>query len=111
MKTPLIVLLLLLSPPHWANAQDLSGAKSQAIETVGFCELMSHPDEYDGKTVQLTAIYAASFHYAAFFDNSCKEEVRAQFLGTEGTVAFDRLSKFLKSYKTRSAQLTVIARF
>lgn len=41
------------------NANVINNISQQdSIETVGFCELITDPDSYEGKTVRTTAIYA-----------------------------------------------------
>jgi hypothetical protein len=113
-------LLLVLSGFHCAAAQ-FRVPPAQAIETVSFCDLIRHPDEYSGKTVRVAGRLGAGPEGAAFSDSACdKSETGRQTLTAdakfsgydEGAVqAWKKIDKFLKKHRTFEAQVTVIALF
>lgn len=102
-----------------ARAQTQAPISAQVSQTVDFCTLVRHPEQYDGKTVKVTATYAPRFHSAIFLDDACKktqpyEEVttNARFAkGENGTVAFKKLDRFLSKNRITGATVTIIAIF
>jgi lipocalin len=112
-------LVLALVGGSLARAQTQARVSAQENQTVDFCELVRHPEQYDDKKVKVTATYAPSFHTALFVDDACKksrpyEEVtaNARFAnGESGTAAFKKLDRFLRKYRIGSARVTMIAIF
>lgn len=112
-------LVLALVGGSLARAQTPVRVTAQEMQTVDFCNLVRHSEQYDGKTVKVTATYIPSFHTALFVDDACKksrpyEEVtaNARFAnGESGTAAFKKLDRFLRKYRIGSARVTMIAIF
>jgi hypothetical protein len=71
-----------------ATAQPSSGSAriTTGVSTIGFCELISKPDLYDGKQVTLRANYISTFEVSAFSDSNCADKDRRMW------VEFDRAS-------------------
>jgi hypothetical protein len=121
MRGALAFLLLVLAGSPLVRAQN-GDATTQETETVNFCDLIRHPDLYNGKKVTVTAKYVVGFHEAIFYDDACKKSgteseaevtANARFAGDSvGTVkAYKKLSKFLNKYKTKQAKVTMVAVF
>jgi hypothetical protein len=120
-RRTLAFLLLVLAGSTLAGAQS-KVVTTQEIETVDFCNLIRHPDQYDGKTVKVRAMYDGSLEGASFSDDNCKKSgaeseaevtANARFTGgsTETAQAFKKLSKFLDKHRTDQAKVTMIAVF
>ncbi len=62
------VLLLALTSFVDANAQSASAPQ---IPTVAYCDLLSKPDEYDGKRIRIRAEYNSGFEHSLFSDSAC----------------------------------------
>jgi len=89
----LVLALLILAEPLLAGAQGGQSIENQPIQMVNFCDLTKHPNQYDGKTVEVTATYASDLESAIFFDDNCKKSesqpdviARATFLGNRDEV-------------------------
>lgn len=54
----------------------VSEGKSQIVKdnipTITICQLNTTPNQYNGKTVRISAMYAANFEGSALVDESCK---------------------------------------
>jgi hypothetical protein len=119
-RRTLAAALLILIAIHWTKAQSKAADTALGIETVDFCDLMRHPDHYDGKTVKVTATYADGLETAIFFDDACKESEAEPYVIAAATFpeknsgssqAFKKLTKFLHKYKVAEARMTIIAAF
>jgi hypothetical protein len=120
MKKAIACLLLIIAVSPLAKAQDQAATGIQDYQTVEFCNLVRHPDQYDGKRVKVTATYVGHFHGASFYDDACKKSqsdpevmANAKFKGddVESMQAFNKLSKFLDKYRIDTARITMIAVF
>jgi hypothetical protein len=121
MRRTLAFLLLVLAGSPLVRAQNRD-TTTHETETVIFCDLIRHPDLYNGKKVTVTATYFVGFHEAIFYDDACKKSgtqseaevtANAGFASSNvGAVkAYKKLSKFLDKYKTKQAKVTMVAVF
>jgi hypothetical protein len=88
-------------------------------EKASFCELVTHPENYDGKTITFTATYGSGMEGSIFFDDTCKRTkpdddvtTLATFTRTNykfGSPLDKKLLKLLK--KTDRVQVTVVGIF
>jgi hypothetical protein len=116
----LAALPLILFGIQLATAQ-AAAPQPQALETVNFCDVIRHPDQYNGKTVKVVATYASGLEGAILFDDACgtsskhggETTANAKFTGNdrETVQAFKTLAKFLKKNRIGIAQVTMIAVF
>jgi len=92
--------------------------QAQGAEIVGYCELIKHPDRYNGKTVTVKATYGSGMEFSVFFDDECgkstpNEDVIALATFSENarsnSLLYKKLRKVLK--KSDEAQMTVVAKF
>ena len=98
---------------------------SEVPPTVSFCDLMRHPDNYDGKIVVVSATLGNNHEYSYFFDDTCKasssqDEVYALSTFNKGTYKFGspldrKLDKLLGNkdgkLQVRRAWVKVVAIF
>ena len=113
----LAFLLITMAGPLSSTQNPEPGSSSP--QKVSFCEAIRHPQEYDGKTVILTATYAESLELALFVDETCKKtnpEDDVVALATfsranykHGTPIDKKFSKFLN--KSDSVRVTVVGLF
>ena len=68
---PLILLSLLWAqkPPRPTNATQPSKSETPIVS---LCDLLSKPDDYNGKEIKVRAQYHIGFEYSYFVDPSCK---------------------------------------
>ncbi len=122
MRRTLAFLLLVLAGSPLGRAQTKPATAVQGYQAVDFCDLVRHADQYNGKTVKVTATYAGGLEGASFSDDACKKSeteseaqvtANAKFTGSssETAEAFKKLSKFLDKNKTHQAEVTMIAVF
>jgi hypothetical protein len=118
MRKVLAVLLLTLAGIQPARAQSTAATTPQTVEPVSFCDLMRHPDQYEGKTVKVTATYVADLEGASFFDEGCKKseslpKVMANAKFTRNSDGTNKLTEFLRKKKLvpALASATIVAVF
>jgi hypothetical protein len=85
---------------------------------VNFCDLMRHPDQYEGKTVKVAATYVADLEQAMFCDGGCKKseslpEVMANAKFAQNAGGYEKLSNILRKNKLvpRLARVSIVAVF
>lgn len=111
------VSMILAMPP--AFEQNGPEPNTASPEKASFCELVRHPEKYDGKTITSTATYGSGMEGSIFFDDTCKGMAAtddvialATFSRTNykfGTPMDKKLLKLLK--KTDRVQVTVVGIF
>jgi hypothetical protein len=100
--------------PH--QDQQITEAKSTKVY---FCELIRHPELYDGKTVIFSAIYGGSIEGAVFVDEGCGKKTAEDdviALATFSSTNYKRIPSLDKKFnklikRTGSVQLTVVGLF
>ena len=116
-RAAFVLLVLVGSLP--AKAQNQASTSQQESQAVEFCNLVRHPEQYDGKAVKVTATYFTDLEGSIFFDDACPksqpyEEVtaNAKFAkGKDGTAAYEKLRRFLVKYRVHVAKVTTVATF
>jgi hypothetical protein len=91
-------------------------------EVVSLCTLLEHPNEYNGKTVTVTATFAGGEEFKIFTDDTCQQKVNPESGKTDLVKAafsqagydsksalYKKLVKLLK--KSQPAQVTVVGKF
>lgn len=115
--TAFVLLVLAGSLP--AKAQNQASTSQQESQAVDFCNLVRHPERYDGKKVKVTATYFSDLEGAIFFDDACPksqpyEDMTANVKfakGEEGAAAFKKLKRFLIKHRVHVARVTTVATF
>lgn len=87
--------VLLLSPYSLPSSLPSGSAQStvREIPTVGLCEILRKPENYDGKEIRVQATYHIGFEHSYFRDSSCKEyavESTPYWMGNVIWATFDR---------------------
>jgi hypothetical protein len=75
MLTKMLLSLLALAAFIFAQSQPSRSHTARSateIPTVSLCDLMSKPNDYDGKEIRVRATYNVGFEWAYFNDTSCK---------------------------------------
>jgi hypothetical protein len=65
--------MLLLSLLPIKAHSNKSNSIASRIPTVAFCDLINHPDSYNGKKVRFRAKYLSTFEASAFVDGNCTD--------------------------------------
>ena len=110
-----LTVLLLVAPNRPSRLTLL--AQPQEVETVSFCDVIGHPERYDGHRVKVTGRYD---YLDLFYDDHCTEFPRGKLArviagNEESQQTLTRLSKRLSKSRrkngTGEAELTMIATF
>ena len=111
----LATLLLLVSLPL-ANC---TTARSD-VPTITFCQLVSHPDQFNNKIVRTEAVFHVNLESQVLYNPSCYSEDKTMWVEFSNSYTysndeikntFDRLLCQTKPCPTRSVRVTVVGRF
>jgi hypothetical protein len=118
MRTSWLAVFTILAIPS-AFAQNGPEPNSISPEKANFCEIVRHPEKYDGKMITFTALYGTGMEGAVFFDETCKRPKPNDDVITLATFSRKnynfkspldkKLLKLLK--KTDRVQVTVVGIF
>jgi hypothetical protein len=103
------VAIFVFTIPHNISAQNPSA-------TIPFCEMVSHPEIYDGKVVSVVAVAIPGEHSLIFSDPACKpveeRNTSTQMVLPDSVISTSlgkKLSKTLR--RMQNAKVSVIGRF
>jgi hypothetical protein len=68
-----VIIILLLTQQSLSQSKSAASA-APANQRISFCDLLRHPDQYDGKVVIVTATMVRNFEYSSMFDETCKAQ-------------------------------------
>lgn len=108
-------LLSLIFITFFIGASVVYGQKAQPIDSeeiieVGFCELVSHPETYNDKTVRVRASWYETFEGDVLYDIQCDERgalIEPDFDCTSGFLC-NSLGTYLESFLDRDEEGDVI---
>jgi hypothetical protein len=69
--------------------------KVDLTEIVEFCHMLDHPNDFDGKEVQTTAILVAGRFPAFMYDARCIDKKRSVYFEVDSGFANEQLARFL----------------
>lgn len=116
------ILTLLLAFTSFAFGQQSSSAikttvsefDASKIQTVGYCELMSKPEDYVGKSIRLEAVLSNLISLESILYVECKPKISAVAVGFASD-KFDVLSEEIlskmNSWQVRDAKVIVAGKF
>lgn len=100
MKKKTFLLLLMVTAPVARNCRATSVEFNDAIP---FCNIVMHPDRYDGKEIETTAILSAGYHSVIAYDRRCmpteSQNVSTEVLISDSVPPKHLLVRLLKSFR------------
>ena len=98
--------------PSRQSLNPMLGASSTIeVATVDYCDLIHHPDRYDGKVVRMSATYRLGFEWAEFYCLDCLDKDRRTWVDFEDELCPKSKKIQDNGFRGRTVNVQVVGTF